>query len=603
MPVLALNIPGAADLYDEIEEGKFLFQPEPMALAALMLQCLQKGVENPRPRISSLDARWRDMLNLWVLSTNESAYKRKELFLKKAKWPSVCAVIVSFNRLKLINDAVMSIEKQTYPGLIETIVIDDNSHEAGIPKYLKTISRGWGMRPRTISINSHSKYLGASRNAGVQACSLPYIIFLDDDDLLKPHAVQLMMTSLQSSGADTVSGLSDVVRKWPLKSPDDYDYRYLFTGSLSSSGLFGNVFGAYSVLAKTSVLRTSPYSELRDGLEDWEFSANVVLQGYRYELVPDGVLTYRRISEGLTMSESLNLPQSYQRILRQYTHRFSAVADALRVLMARTFEVQDTQLQASLESGASLLLDGCDLPQPVDLTGNLLDGHDFDNFGSGYTLSSSSCYEAKNANRFANGFSVNLDAPAPAGVYAIGSWIDLVELDRDRNLQDHVNFAGLYADVSISKSDTLFGWVAQIPPNSVRGSHFIFSLRSFPKGFESVKFYGMMRGLGGSIAFCRPFLLPFAQVKCNLAALTAFKSRRKTHFDPQNGCGKMLEYFYDTEGTSVETVIKVLRSSPARKIGLFSKRLQIEDLTNLFLEGRDISLFHPEDRCFSTQDI
>ena len=109
--------------------------------------------------------------------------------------PLVSVVIPTWNRAALIDEAIASVEAQTYPHW-ELIVADDGSsddthdrlRQCGIPR-LKVVSL------------PHSGNPARARNAGVAASSGRLVAFLDSDDLWHPHKLARQVAALDASGA------------------------------------------------------------------------------------------------------------------------------------------------------------------------------------------------------------------------------------------------------------------------------------------------------------------------------------------------------------------------------------------------------------------
>ncbi len=94
--------------------------------------------------------------------------------------PLVSVIIPCYNGEKFLKETIESALGQTYPA-VEVIVIDDGSTDSSgeiaqsLPvRYIRQPNRG----------------LTASRNLGVRESRGSYILFLDADDRLKPHAIE-----------------------------------------------------------------------------------------------------------------------------------------------------------------------------------------------------------------------------------------------------------------------------------------------------------------------------------------------------------------------------------------------------------------------------
>ncbi len=99
---------------------------------------------------------------------------------KTAGCPLVSVVITTHNHGKYLPDAVESVFNQTYPNL-ELIVVDDGSTDntARLMEHYHEVKY----------IRQHNKGLSSARNTGIANSTGTYLVFLDADDLLYPHAV------------------------------------------------------------------------------------------------------------------------------------------------------------------------------------------------------------------------------------------------------------------------------------------------------------------------------------------------------------------------------------------------------------------------------
>ena len=86
---------------------------------------------------------------------------------------------------RLIGETLRSVAAQTYPN-IETVVIDDGSTDdtqaviAGFP---------------VMSLRTDGVGAAAARNAGLDAASGDFVMFLDSDDLLEPDAIEALIST------------------------------------------------------------------------------------------------------------------------------------------------------------------------------------------------------------------------------------------------------------------------------------------------------------------------------------------------------------------------------------------------------------------------
>jgi glycosyltransferase involved in cell wall biosynthesis/peptidoglycan/xylan/chitin deacetylase (PgdA/CDA1 family) len=95
--------------------------------------------------------------------------------------PLVSVVIPCYRQARFLQDAIESALAQTYPRL-EVLIIDDGS-----PDNVAAVAARY---PGVRCLRQRNGGLGAARNAGLRACGGEFVIFLDSDDRLLPHAAR-----------------------------------------------------------------------------------------------------------------------------------------------------------------------------------------------------------------------------------------------------------------------------------------------------------------------------------------------------------------------------------------------------------------------------
>ena len=107
--------------------------------------------------------------------------RRKEADLNE---PAVSVVIPTRNRLEYLQLAIRSVLHQSLREL-ECLVIDDRSDD-GTRQWLESVD---DPRVRPILLD-RSRERSAARNTGLEATRAPFVLFLDDDDLLARHGLE-----------------------------------------------------------------------------------------------------------------------------------------------------------------------------------------------------------------------------------------------------------------------------------------------------------------------------------------------------------------------------------------------------------------------------
>lgn len=104
----------------------------------------------------------------------------------KESWPTVSAVIPSYNYGAFVGKAIDSVLKQTHPN-IECIVVDDGSTDN-----TKEVVAKYGDRVRYIYQKNAG--LPEARNTGVKAATGEFVGFLDSDDEWEPNFVEVALS-------------------------------------------------------------------------------------------------------------------------------------------------------------------------------------------------------------------------------------------------------------------------------------------------------------------------------------------------------------------------------------------------------------------------
>ena len=113
--------------------------------------------------------------------------------------------IPAFRVENYIRRTMESVLSQTYPN-IEFLIIDDGSDDKTL-EIVKSIKnshpRGCDMR-----ILSHDSNLGVSetRNHIIDEAQGDYLYFVDSDDIIAPHTIELLMKQIKEKGAELAFG-------------------------------------------------------------------------------------------------------------------------------------------------------------------------------------------------------------------------------------------------------------------------------------------------------------------------------------------------------------------------------------------------------------
>jgi glycosyltransferase involved in cell wall biosynthesis len=129
-----------------------------------------------------------------------------------------------------------------------------------------------------------------SRTAGLQSGTAPYVIFLDEEDILEPEALSTLVRAQRASGADVVTCGLRVV------SDGGDSSLHFFFGEPRGLGVLANDYGNVA-LYRRAVLDDLATSWPVEQDEDWPLLARLSLAGARIVSVPAPLVT-RHIRPG-----------------------------------------------------------------------------------------------------------------------------------------------------------------------------------------------------------------------------------------------------------------------------------------------------------------
>jgi FkbM family methyltransferase len=164
--------------------------------------------------------------------------------------PLFSVIIPTFNRAKLLKQAIDSVFRQTFKDY-EVIVVDDGSRD-GTSDYLAQLGK------KITALVQQHKGPGAARNLGVKQAKGDYVAFLDSDDLWFPWTLQSYNRGVEEFGMPAVLvGASIPIEERSrrnLPGSEDFDYR-VYPTFLDAWEVGHGFRGTPGMCVKLSVLR------------------------------------------------------------------------------------------------------------------------------------------------------------------------------------------------------------------------------------------------------------------------------------------------------------------------------------------------------------
>lgn len=139
----------------------------------------------------------------------------------------ISIIIPVFNVKDYIEDCLNSLIKQTYKN-IEILCIGELNH---IDESYDIVKKYTQKNERIKLFFTEKKFVGASRNYGLELATGDYILFMDSDDYLEPDAVETMYNNLKEYDSDMsccgFSRIDYVTKKIYSKEMINFKYDYL----------------------------------------------------------------------------------------------------------------------------------------------------------------------------------------------------------------------------------------------------------------------------------------------------------------------------------------------------------------------------------------
>jgi glycosyltransferase involved in cell wall biosynthesis len=218
----------------------------------------------------------------------------------------VSVVVIGYNDAAHVTDAVRSALAQG-PAVREVVAVDDCSTD-GSGALLDGLAAD-EPRLKVIRRPVNSGGCGSPRNAGIDAATAPYVMFLDSDDVLPPGAVDALLGAAVERGTQVAAGLC-VRRELPSGREVPWE-RALYARPALVSHPARRPRLVHDTLCVNKLYRTDflrehgiRFPEGRFRYEDFVFTARVLAAGPRIALVPDTVYVWhvRRTAARLSIS-------------------------------------------------------------------------------------------------------------------------------------------------------------------------------------------------------------------------------------------------------------------------------------------------------------
>ncbi len=273
--------------------------------------------------------------------------------------PLVSAIVATYNRAHIVEQAIESILQQTYTN-IEILVVDDGSTDDTAMR----LATRYGNSIRVITQKNSGP--GAARNRGIKESKGNLIAFLDSDDLWLPAFIDRQVKLLERAGPNVPCSLSNARLQFATgKCCSSFDFALFEVPDEESLWLNpGEVLATRSVMftqmvmvRRTALENTGGFDEGLWSLEDYDLALKLSLEG-PWGLLREPLVVWRQgATDGLThkayeneIQLKVNLVAVKERALRRVkdSKQFGLMREILgRELKVGLLDVKATQMEHS----------------------------------------------------------------------------------------------------------------------------------------------------------------------------------------------------------------------------------------------------------------
>jgi glycosyltransferase involved in cell wall biosynthesis len=315
IPFLASRVGGIPELVRAEDHPSVLFPPRAAALAGRMEAALRDPVRPARPAFD--EGASRDAWLAWHRGVLGHTDPASVIGPCGAAQPRVSVCIAHFNRPEHLRHALESLQAQDYPNF-EVIVVDDGSTSPAAVAYLDALEpefadRGWRI------VRQENLYPGAARNNAARHATGEYLLFMDDDNVAKPHEISRFIQVANRTRADILTCFIESIESDdPIQVGQTPKSITLCLGASLAVGAFYNCLGDTNALVRRdSFLAIGGFTEdWGHNHEDKELYARAIFKGLRLLVIPEALYLYRSSNNSLITSTSSYL--NNMRGLRPY---------------------------------------------------------------------------------------------------------------------------------------------------------------------------------------------------------------------------------------------------------------------------------------------
>jgi glycosyltransferase involved in cell wall biosynthesis len=230
--------------------------------------------------------------------------------------PDISVVVPCYNAAGFVREAVGSLQQQSLSSW-EAICVDDGSRD-GTADVLMELARE---EPRLRVASAAHGGVSAARNLGVRLSRAERVLFLDADDVLRPHALERLLGAADGAGPQII-----VTGGYELLDASGRPLGVTFQPSaahFSVPELLTAVRITVTTLVPRGLLGSRPFDESLSVHEDWELWLRLAADGVGCVVVPEVIFGYR-----MRPSSACHQFDGHFAAARKMLERWESAADA-----------------------------------------------------------------------------------------------------------------------------------------------------------------------------------------------------------------------------------------------------------------------------------
>jgi len=217
------------------------------------------------------------------------------LHTKEKSLPRVSVIIPCFNLGEFLEDAINSIQEQSFKS-VEIIIVNDGSTD---PETLRILANLDYRVCRVIHTTNQGP--ASARNTGIAECKGEYILPLDADDMISSDFIRKAVSILDD---DHRIGIVNSKVRYFSEEERDWQQPEFSLGRL----LIENMIVSTSMFRKNDWHAVSGYRDcMREGWEDWDFWISIVGISRKVYCLKDEYFYYRIRKGSRTRSLTLSV--------------------------------------------------------------------------------------------------------------------------------------------------------------------------------------------------------------------------------------------------------------------------------------------------------